>query len=88
MAPPIKPMEFSREERADIVNKIQRHFHSELEQEIGNIAAEQLLVFFTKEIGAYYYNRGLNDAQAVFTNKLDEINDAIYGLEQREARVR
>lgn len=84
----MKKIELTKEERAEIVNQIQRYFHEELEQQIGSIPAELLLQFFTDRIGAFYYNRGLNDAQAVFMKKLDDINDAIYGLEQREARVR
>ena len=84
----MKKIEFSPEERRLIVNKIQRYFQSELEQPIGNIPAEMLLQFFAEEMGAFYYNRGLADAQAVFAKTLDAVNDAIYGLEQREARAR
>ena len=39
-------------------------------------------------VGPYYYNRGLNDAQAAFARVADTFNDEIYGLEQREARTR
>lgn len=83
-----KPISFSKEERAEIVGRIQRYFVDELDSEIGALPAEMLLAFFTEQMGAYFYNRGLRDAQGVFMGKLDEINDTIYGLEQREARVR
>jgi uncharacterized protein (DUF2164 family) len=84
----MKPIQFSREERDEIVKRIQRYMQDELDVSIGTVPAEQLLGFFTDEIGAFYYNRGLGDAQAVFSRKLDDINDAIYGLEQRHARTR
>ncbi len=84
----MKKIAFSREERTELVHRIQRWFQDELEQPIGTIPAELLIEFFAEEIGAFYYNRGLADAQAVFASKLDDINDAIYGLEQRQARVR
>jgi uncharacterized protein (DUF2164 family) len=84
----MKPIQFSREERAEIVKRIQTYMQDELDFSLGSIPAEQLLGFFTDEIGAFYYNRGLEDAQAVFSRKLDDINDAIYGLEQRHARVK
>ena len=84
----MKKIELSKEERAEAVSQIQRYFQKELEQEIGSVAAELLLEFFTERIGGIYYNCGLHDAQAVFASKLDDINDAIYGLEQREVRVR
>ena len=83
-----KKIAFEKAEREAIVGKIQRYFVDELDSEIGGIPAELLLNFFTEAIGPFYYNRGLNDAQAVFARSLDNVNDEIYGLEQREARVR
>ncbi len=83
-----RKIEFSKEERAEIVGRIQRYFQDELDQQIGSVPAELLLGFFADEIGGFFYNRGLRDAQAVFTAKLDDINDEIYGLEERAARSR
>ena len=84
----MKKVTFSKETRAELVARIQRHFADELEQEIGAIPAEMLFGFFTETVGPYYYNQGLADAQAVFAKSLDDVNDRIYGLEQREARLR
>ena len=84
----MKKLKFEKEERAAIVGKIQRYFVDELESQIGVIPAEQLLNFFTEAIGPFYYNQGLNDAQAVFAKAVDIVGDEIYGLEQREARAR
>ena len=84
----MKAIEFSKEQRARIVALIQAHFEGEMDEAIGSLPAEMLLAFFTETIGPFYYNQGLADAQAVFTKSLDDINDRIYALEQREARVR
>jgi uncharacterized protein (DUF2164 family) len=84
----VKPIKFEKEERAAIVSRIQRYFVDELDSEIGAIPAELLLNFFTEQIGPFYYNQGLGDAQAVLGRLVDNINDEIYGLEQREARAR
>ena len=84
----MKPIKFDKEERAAIVAKIQRYFVDELDSEIGGIPAELLLNFFSEEIGPFYYNQGLADAQAVMARMTDTINDEIYGLEQRQARAR
>jgi uncharacterized protein (DUF2164 family) len=81
-------IELSNEERAEAVSQIQRYFQKELDREIGSVAAQLLLEFFTERMSGIYYNRGLHDAQAVFASKLDDINDAIYGLERRDVRVR
>ncbi len=84
----MKKIAFEKPERAAIVGKIQRYFVDELDSEIGAIPAELLLNFFTETVGSFYYNQGLKDAQAVFARTLDNVNDEIYALEQREARAR
>ena len=75
-------IEVSKEEKDLIIKKIQRYFTDELEQDIGQFDAEFLLDFFSEEIGVYFYNSGLRDAQAVLKNKLEDITDAIYELEK------
>ena len=69
-------------EREALVKKIQRYFQEELDQEIEQFPAEFLLEFFTEEIGAYFYNRGLLDTQAVLEKRLDSIGEAIDELRQ------
>lgn len=75
-------IEFSKEEKAVIVGKIQLYFREELDQDIGQFDAEFLLDFFSEDIGPYYYNRGLYDAQAVVSSSLENINDALYEIEK------
>ena len=75
-------IKFSKEEKALIVARIQGYFEEEMQQPIGGFDAEFLLDFFTTEIGSYFYNRGLYDAQALLNDKLEDISDALYQLEQ------
>ena len=79
----MEKIKFSKEETNIIVRRIQDYFDDELEIEIGQMRAEFLLNFFSEEIGAYHYNRGLNDAQALLLKKVDDFTDGIYVLEQR-----
>jgi len=74
-------IEFTEAEKEVLVQKIKGYFESELSQEIGQFDAEFLLDFFGKEIGAYYYNHGLTDAQDIFKSRVECITDAIYELE-------
>ncbi len=75
-------IEFSKEQREAMVQKLQRYFDHELEQELGQFDAEFLLDFFSKEIGAHYYNRGLHDARAIFESRVESIDDEIYAIEK------
>jgi len=72
---------FIEEEKAVLVQKLKRYLNQELDFEIGQFDAEFLLDFFSKEIGVYHYNRGLNDAQDIFKSRVESIADAIYELE-------
>lgn len=73
---------FSNQEKETIVRKIQLYFHEELDRQIGQFDAEFLLEFMAEEIGAYFYNRGLSDAQTILESRLDSISEAISELEQ------
>lgn len=75
-------IEFSTEQKNIIVQKIQRYFQEELDQEMGQFDAQFLLDFFSEEVGPYYYNQGLHDAQTVLEKQLESIADAIYEIEK------
>lgn len=75
-------IEFSTTEKAAIVGKIKLYFREELDQDIAQFDAEFLLDFFSEEVGAYYYNRGLSDAKLILEQKLESITDAFYEIEK------
>jgi uncharacterized protein (DUF2164 family) len=81
-------IEFPDDQKDIIVSKIQRYFNQELEQNIGQFDARFLLDFFSKEMGSFYYNKGLYDAQTIIASKVDTITDAIYELEQSTNSLR
>ena len=62
-------IEFSKEEKEIIVKKIQLYFREELDRDIGQFDAQFLLDFFAKEIGPYFYNRGLYDPRRYWIEK-------------------
>jgi len=75
-------IKFTEDEKAVVVRKIQLYFAEELRQEIGQFDAEFLLDFFSGEVGPYFYNRGLYDAQAILSSKLDDLSESICLLER------
>jgi uncharacterized protein (DUF2164 family) len=79
---------FTREEREIMCRKIQLYLREELGQEVGQFDAGFLLDFFAGEIGTFFYNRGLYDAQAILETRLENIAEAIYELEKPTQFVR
>ena len=74
-------LKFSPEEKAILVAKIKDYFSDELDEEIGRFDAEFLINFITEELGGYFYNRGIYDAQVILVQRLGEITGAIHELE-------
>ena len=81
-------IEFSKAEKELITRKVQMYFSKELDQELGQFDAEFLIDFFADEVGAYFYNRGLRDAQSVIEAKVADIADALYEIEKPTEFVR
>lgn len=78
----MKPIRFSREEIADIKARLRPYFRDELEMELGDLPAEMLVDFLAREIGPYFYNRALYDAQAIVSQMSEQVSEAIAGLER------
>jgi uncharacterized protein (DUF2164 family) len=78
----MKPIAFSREETAAITAKLRTYFRDELDIDLATLPAEMLVDFMGREIGPFFYNRGLYDAQAVVAAKAEDIGEAIAGLER------
>lgn len=75
-------IEFSKEEKEMMVQKVKMYFREELDQDIGNFDAEFLIDFFAGEMGGFYYNRGLYDAETLISEKISEISDLLLQLEK------
>lgn len=79
----MKSIEFSKEEKADIVGRIRQYFEQEFDQSLGTMPAEFLLDFFASEIGHHFYNQGIRDAHAAILRRLEDAAEDIYLLEQQ-----
>jgi len=77
----MSPISFTKAEKSLLIDKLQKYFTRELDQELGQFDADFLLDFFSKELGAIYYNRGLYDAQSLMSAKIDLIAEQIVELE-------
>ncbi len=78
----MEKIEFSREEKEMMIQKVKIYFREELDQDIGNFDAEFLIDFFAEEMGGFFYNRGLYDAEAMISEKVSEISDLLLQLEK------
>lgn len=77
-------IELSREQTDYLVSKIKDYFEQELGQDIGGFEAEFLIQFLAREVGPYFYNKGLTDAQQLLNEKMEDLGYLLQEMEKPE----
>lgn len=77
-------IELDTRQKSIIVDKLKTYFEQELQQDIGQFDAEFLLDFFAKEVGVFFYNKGIEDAKEVIDDQFQSIDMALMDIEQPE----
>ncbi|MEP1740217.1 MAG: DUF2164 domain-containing protein [Kangiellaceae bacterium] len=75
-------IKFDTQKKTLLIQKLQAYFMKELDFELGQFDSEFLLDFISEELGAYYYNQGLSDAQNLLQQKIEIITEGFYELEK------
>jgi len=73
----IDPLALGRDERQRLVGDLQAWFQAERGERIGELAAELLIDFFQTGAGKAWYNRGVQDAQAVLRDRMERLVDDV-----------
>ncbi|EMX2275303.1 DUF2164 domain-containing protein [Yersinia enterocolitica] len=73
---------FTREQTQRMTDKLQRYLEQEHNIELEDFDAKFLLQFISRELGAHFYNQGINDAIAQVEAKILDISDSILWLEK------
>ncbi|CFR13939.1 DUF2164 domain-containing protein [Yersinia kristensenii] len=73
---------FTREQTQRMTYKLQRYLEQEHNIELEDFDTEFLLQFISRELGAHFYNQGINDAITQIEAKMLDISDAILWLEK------
>jgi uncharacterized protein (DUF2164 family) len=71
----IDPLALDREDRQRVISDLQAWFLDERGERIGDLAADLLVEFFQEKAARHWYNRGVQDAQAVARDRLERLAD-------------
>ncbi|WP_025025527.1 DUF2164 domain-containing protein [Caldalkalibacillus mannanilyticus] len=71
-----------KENKDQLIEEIKEYFYNERSEEIGDLAAENLLDFVMKEIGPSFYNQGVKDAREMVEQKMMGIEEDLRSLER------
>ena len=68
----------SDERRADLVAAIQAFFATELDQELSDFKAREVLDFFIRKLGAPVYNQAVQDVRAFLQDRVSDLDVEFY----------
>ena len=71
-------IEISKEARKDAIESIVRYFQENMEEGIGNVAADGLLRYFLEELGPVVYNKAVADVQDRLQARIKEVDIEIH----------
>jgi uncharacterized protein (DUF2164 family) len=64
----------SKENRASAIKEIIAYFGTERDEEIGVIAAEDILDFFLETIGKDIFNKGIDDSKKIIAQNAENLD--------------
>ncbi|ASJ52713.1 hypothetical protein BP422_03570 [Brevibacillus formosus] len=76
------PTKLTREQMEYLVHQVQRYFKEERSETLGNLETEELIAFFSKEFGPFYYNQGVQDSRKLLVERMSSLEDELYVLEK------
>ncbi len=79
-------IKFTKLQKDSMISEIQRYFYEERNEEIGNLAAENMLEFFKNSLGPYFYNEAIKDARNLMEEKMASIEEDLYSLEKKSIK--
>lgn len=71
-------IELSKQETEDAIYSLKKFFASELETELVDLRARQLLDYFMKEFGPIAYNKGVKDAEDFLRGRLEDLGGTCF----------
>ncbi|MFD0680490.1 MULTISPECIES: DUF2164 domain-containing protein [unclassified Paenibacillus] len=75
-------LKFPKEQKEQIISMLQHYFQEERNEELGHLAAEQLLDFFVKQAGPIFYNQAVDDCRQYVRERVAAVEEDMYALEK------
>ncbi|GGF33375.1 hypothetical protein GCM10010954_35680 [Halobacillus andaensis] len=76
----------TKEQREYMIDRVQAYFELERDEQLGDLAADQLLEFMVKELGPFMYNKGIYDARQMVEQKVLNLDEDLLSLERPAGR--
>ena len=77
---------FDRATQEALARRLVKQLREAFDLEVAPMDGQRLIDLLSETLGPAWYNQGLRDAQAALQARVDDIAEAITGLEQPEPR--
>lgn len=68
------------EEKSQFLQEIVYYFEAERDERLGIIGSEKILDFFMDSLGAFIYNRALDDVKRWYDKRIQDVEADFYTL--------
>ncbi|WP_223068350.1 DUF2164 domain-containing protein [Paenibacillus caui] len=75
-------LKLPREQKEQLIKRVQDYFYEERSEEIGELSAELFLDYMIKEIGPVIYNQAIHDAIKTVNEKVISLEDDLHSMEK------
>lgn len=65
-------IKLTKEKREDMISSIKEYSHTEREEELGDLASNNILNFIIDEIALEFYNQGVCDSYKFMNKSIDD----------------
>lgn len=72
------PISLAKEKQTEAISSLQRYFSENMDEPLGNLAAQALLDFLLVEIAPLVYNKAVADAQAKLLARVSELDIEVH----------
>ncbi|NQX71449.1 DUF2164 domain-containing protein [Paenibacillus alba] len=75
-------LKLEKEQKNELVSRVQDYFYKERSEEIGELSAEFLIDYMIAELGPYIYNQAIQDALKLVGDKMVALEDDLHAIEK------
>ncbi|MGP4076079.1 DUF2164 domain-containing protein [Halobacillus sp. K22] len=75
-----------KEEKEYVIARVQEYFELERGEEMGELAADQLIQMMAEELGPFLYNKGIQDARQMVEQKVMNLDEDLLSLTRPAGR--
>lgn len=76
------PLKLPREQKEQLIERVQSYFYEERSEELGELSAELLIDYMIKELGPVIYNLAIQEAIVTVRERMSSLEEDLHAMEK------